>query len=105
MNMQKKGQGLPLTTIILAILGILVLVILAAFLTSYFAQAPDNLQGCAVTGGTCFNNSDKSCYKSSLFAENGVDLDDQYRPTTSDTACPTERGHCCPAGYKVVNNP
>jgi len=105
MNMQKKGQGLPLSTVILAILGILVLVILATPLTSYIAGIfSKTAQGCVAEGGTCFNDippQDQKCY----FAEGafGVagDRELEIPDSDKDETCPIEGSKCCPRGYAV----
>ena len=55
--MGKKGQGLSIETIIIAIIVILVLVVLAAIFTGSFTRFTNQVSECRTAGGTC----EKSC--------------------------------------------
>jgi len=97
-----KGQGLPLNTVIIAVLAILVLIIIASILVPYFSRAPDTIQGCWASGGTCFNDSREKCYKSSPFSESGIDTSQEYiprNPEDIDKSCEEQIKFCCPKGY------
>lgn len=95
--LNSKGQGLPLSTVVLGILGILVLIILAAVVSSYFLNFGDVATSCTASGGTCFSDEEGACVPVASFGD-----DDPTGITTDpDPTCPDEEGNCCPAGYKV----
>jgi len=107
MNMQKKGQGLPLSTVILAILGILVLVIIAAPLTSYIAGTFSNqAQGCISGGGACFVDRTHGCYQTEgAFARADVTKPYDGVELVVDSSCSISESKCCPRGYAVAEKP
>ena len=51
--MFKKGQGLSISTIIIAILVLVVLVVLVLIFTGYFGGFSANVTSCTTQGGTC----------------------------------------------------
>ncbi|MBN2454421.1 hypothetical protein JXB11_02650 [Candidatus Woesearchaeota archaeon] len=55
--MLKKGQGLSISTIIIAILVLVVLVVLVLIFTGYFSGFSTNVGSCATQGGTCVANT------------------------------------------------
>ena len=55
----KKGQGLSLNTIIIAIIVLIVLVVLVMIFTGYFGKIfTPTVQNCATQGGTCLATAD-----------------------------------------------
>lgn len=49
----RRGQGLPLNTIIVAIIVIVVLVVVVLIFTSNIKHSNDTLNGCLAQGGSC----------------------------------------------------
>jgi len=101
MNMQKKGQGLPLNVIIIAILGVLVLIILAALVTSGALNFAGNVQGCVSNAGQCFDNGSYECKRVNAFTKEHID---PAITTRHDPSCGDNKNinHCCPAGHEPV---
>jgi len=52
-KMHKKGQGLSINTIIIAIIVLVVLVVLVMVFTGYFSGWTRNVASCTSQGGTC----------------------------------------------------
>jgi hypothetical protein len=50
---QKKGQGLPVNVIIIAVVGLVVLFVLIAIFVKFSGSAQDNLGDCKNKGGVC----------------------------------------------------
>ncbi len=63
--MKKKSQGMPLETIIIAILVIIVLVIVVLIFTGRMGIFRKGIEDCESKGGTLSDKSleDKACYK------------------------------------------
>lgn len=53
MDLKKKGQGLPLNTIIIAIIVVVVLVIVILIFTNNIGGFARTANTCAAKGGTC----------------------------------------------------
>lgn len=74
--MDKQGQGLPITTIIIAVLALLVLVVLVLIFTGRIQLFGQELVSCEGKGGFC---TDAAC----AFG---------YQTELKQTDC---KGHCC----------
>lgn len=57
--MDKRGQGLPLNTIIIALLVITVLVVVVVIFTGQTKNFTAGLRDCATSGGTCEAGTDQ----------------------------------------------
>lgn len=57
----RRGQGLPLNTIIVAIIVIVVLVVVILIFTSNIKHSNDTLQSCTTQGGTCSGLTAQKC--------------------------------------------
>ena len=60
--MNKKSQGLSINTIIIAVLGLLVLVIMVLILTGQTKTFSRNV-GCTARDGECITQEDETCPK------------------------------------------
>ena len=49
----KKGQGLSINTIIIAIIVLVVLIVLVMIFTGYFSGWTENVASCSSQGGSC----------------------------------------------------
>jgi hypothetical protein len=88
--MSKKGQGLSLNTIIVAIVVLIVLVVLIMIFTGYFgSRFTPEVTSCANSGGVCQADSEDSA------APCGYDAFDTPKAKLSAT-CDT--GICCARG-------
>lgn len=52
-TLQKRGQGLPLNTIIISIIVVVVLVVIILIFTGNIGQTNTTLRSCAAQGGVC----------------------------------------------------
>ncbi len=91
--MNKKGQGMSLNVIIIATLGLLVLVILAAVFvgrTGVFTKSVDRCSGnCVAAKNDCAGTYDK-------IASGSCDLDGDGKPTDNSFVAKNEKdGFCC----------
>jgi len=77
--MDKKGQGLPITTIIIAILALLVLVVIILIFTGKVRVFGGELVSCTGKGGFC---TDKNCYFG-------------YQTELQETDCKEPKKNCC----------
>ena len=76
----KKGQGLSLNTIIIAIIVLIVLVVLVMIFTGYFGKIfTPAVKSCATQGGACVAKCNEGSYGS---------------PISSASDCPTG-STCC----------
>ena len=57
----KKSQGMPINTIIIAALALIVLVILIAIFTGQIGKTAQNLGSCITKGGKCANDGEGQC--------------------------------------------
>ena len=84
----KKGQGLPLNTVIIGILVILVLVILSSVVSSFFVNSYDGaVNSCASAPGKCFDNDTHKCVSET---EQGNEIKGHNK-----TGCEEEDYLCC----------
>lgn len=60
MSLKKKGQGLSLSTIIVAILAILVLLVLTVIFTGKMSSTKGDMEDCEGAGGVCIS-ADEGC--------------------------------------------
>ncbi len=54
----KKGQGLPLNTIVIAAIVLIVMVVLIYIFVGGMGQTTEKLQSCTEKGGTCMMNAE-----------------------------------------------
>ena len=88
--MIKRGQGLSLNTIIVAIIVLVVLVVLVLVFTGFFGSrvAPELGESCTNLGGECIAGNECG---SNLFGA------ERQRLTGGDAAC--QGGICCARGF------
>ena len=89
--MFKKGQGLSINTIIIAIIVLVVLVVLVMIFTGYFGQWTKSVASCQSEGGTCMVAvAGQTCV--GPFGNRAVEL---------EGVCETAGDICCPPGSTI----
>jgi len=90
----KRGQGLSLTTVVIAALALLVLIILSVIFVGRIGRVSDSSRDCVQQGGTCYNVADgASCASQGeglIFHPNGqclIDGPDGSKINDPDRIC------------------
>ncbi len=81
---QKRGQGLSLTTIVIAALSILVLVVLAVIFTGRIGKFTQEADSCGAKGGRCVLPS---------LCQDGFGADDEE--VRAEYKCTDQQTQCC----------
>ena len=79
--MRKKAQGLSLTTIVIAALAILVLVVLAVIFTGRIGKFTQEAESCQAKGGQCVSDT------SDCLETEGNVIRSQYKCKEDTTCC------------------
>lgn len=88
----KKGQGLSLSTVIIAIIVLVVLVVLVMIFTGYFGKIfTPSVSSCPTQGGTCLTSAECDA-KGAFPGETGKSID------TKDCTTASPAKVCCLKG-------